>query len=54
MRLWEEISDSEENKKMWKTNVVQNKYKILVVSQFTLYASCSSNKPSFHNSMPAE
>lgn len=37
--------------KSWNTNVVQNNYGILVVSQFTLYSKMKGTKPDFHEAM---
>ena len=57
IRLWDTIKDeTKENQKIksWATNLVQNKYDILVVSQFTLYGYMNGNKPDFHNSMKSE
>jgi D-tyrosyl-tRNA(Tyr) deacylase len=57
IRLWETIkNESIENQKIktWATNVMQNKYDVLVVSQFTLYGYMNGNKPDFHNSMGHE
>ena len=57
MRLWDTIPNSEiQNQKIktWASNVVQRKYGVLVVSQFTLYGYMNGNKPDFHNSMKSE
>ena len=57
MRLWDTIPDPnnpEKKIKTWASNVVQNKYGVLVVSQFTLYGYMNGNKPDFHNSMKSE
>ena len=35
----------------WFSNVMQNNYGVLVVSQFTLYAKMKGHKPDFHNAM---
>ena len=40
--------------KTWNSNVVENDFEILVVSQFTLYGFFKGNKPDFHNSKTAE
>ena len=57
MRLWETIKDESipnQKIKTWATNVTQNNYEVLVVSQFTLYGYMNGNKPDFHNSMGHE
>jgi len=46
VRLWEN-----EEGKSWTYNVMQKKFQILVVSQFTLYAELKGNKPDFHSAM---
>jgi len=38
----------------WHSNVVQNDYGLLVVSQFTLYSFMKGNKPDFHKAMDGE
>lgn len=40
--------------KTWDSNVIDNKYEILVVSQFTLYGVLKGNKPDFHNALGPE
>ncbi|PRP77179.1 phytanoyl-CoA dioxygenase family protein [Planoprotostelium fungivorum] len=42
-RLWPDASG-----KGWATSLLSNKYEVLVVSQFTLYATLKGNKPDFH------
>lgn len=39
--------------KRWAKSVVDKQYEILCVSQFTLYYTLKSNKPSFHHAMPS-
>ena len=39
---------------MWTTNLVQNDFGVLVVSQFTLYGVLKGNKPDFHKSLGNE
>ena len=43
LRLWDD-----ENGKRWNKSVMDMKYDILLVSQFTLYAVLKGNKPDFH------
>lgn len=38
----------------WHSNLVQNNYGLLVVSQFTLYAKMKGNKPDFHGAMEGD
>ena len=57
IRLWDTIKDEtnpNQKIKTWASNVMQNKYDVLVVSQFTLYGYMNGNKPDFHNSMGHE
>ena len=44
-RYW----NNEETGKDWDCTVVQKKYEVLVVSQFTLYGAFKGNKLDFHN-----
>lgn len=37
--------------KTWDSNVVDNNFDIMVVSQFTLYGIMKGNKPDFHNAL---
>ena len=37
--------------KSWNSNVVQNGYGLLLVSQFTLYGRLKGNKPDFSHAM---
>ena len=46
IRLFDDEAD-----KRWQTNVVQQNYEILCVSQFTLYNRLKGNKPDFHLAM---
>ena len=50
LRIW----DSLDGKSRWHTNVAQNKFEILVVSQFTLYHILKGNKPDFHKALENE
>ncbi|KAL7720961.1 D-aminoacyl-tRNA deacylase [Entamoeba marina] len=50
MKLW----DSADGKKRWCRSVVDMKFEVLVVSQFTLYAVLNGTKPDFHESMQAD
>ena len=57
MRLWDTIPKSDvENQKIksWDSNLMSNKYGIIVVSQFTLYGYMNGNKPDFHHSLGHE
>ncbi|XP_062095841.1 uncharacterized protein LOC133801613 [Humulus lupulus] len=47
MRLFQ----NEETGRGWDQNVMQRKYEILLVSQFTLYGFMKGNKPDFHVAM---
>ncbi|XP_015874522.3 uncharacterized protein LOC107411449 isoform X1 [Ziziphus jujuba] len=38
----------------WDQNVMQKKYEVLLVSQFTLYGFLKGNKPDFHVAMPPQ
>ena len=42
------------SQKTWDTNVIQNDYDIIVVSQFTLYCHLKGNKPDFHKALEHE
>ena len=53
LNLWMKDKSTME-KKTWDTNLVQNGYDIMVVSQFTLYGFFKGNKPDFHKSMEHE
>ncbi|CAG2182067.1 unnamed protein product [Oppiella nova] len=44
------IFDAEDGKR-WSASVVDKKYEILSVSQFTLYSHLKGNKPDFHHAM---
>ena len=56
-RIWDELipeNDGEGEKKAprsWCSNVMQNNYGVLVVSQFTLFGKMKGNKPDFHSAM---
>lgn len=49
LRLWPDAKE-----RAWATNVVDNNYDILLVSQFTLYHEMKGAKPDFHNAMNGE
>ena len=44
----------ENNDKPWSGSVISSGYSILLVSQFTLHASCRKTKPSFQRAMGGE
>ena len=46
IRLWEDASG-----RAWAQSVAQGKYDLLLVSQFTLFATLKGNKPDFHHAM---
>jgi D-aminoacyl-tRNA deacylase len=58
LRLWDEIVSDQEpagkSPRRWHSNLVQNNYGLLVVSQFTLYAKMKGNKPDFHGAMDGD
>ncbi|KAL5220858.1 hypothetical protein ABZP36_025571 [Zizania latifolia] len=43
---------NEKTGKVWDQSVVQRKFEVLLVSQFTLYGILKGNKPDFHVAMP--
>ncbi|ESR62689.1 hypothetical protein CICLE_v10016962mg [Citrus x clementina] len=45
---------NENTGKGWDLNVMQKKYGVLLVSQFTLYGILKGNKPDFHVAMPPQ
>ncbi|XP_062161744.1 uncharacterized protein LOC133868763 [Alnus glutinosa] len=45
---------NENTGKGWDQNVMQRKYEVLLVSQFTLYGFLKGNKPDFHVAMPPQ
>lgn len=47
------VFDGDEGKK-WGASVVDKRYEILCVSQFTLYHVLKGNKLDFHRAMPAQ
>ena len=50
-----EIDDNkDDSRREWRTNVIDNNYEILVVSQFTLYGKLKQNKPDFHSASKAD
>ena len=46
MRLWPDTND-----RPWRTSIVDNKFQILFVSQFTLYARMKGTKPDYSHAM---
>lgn len=48
IRLWPDLKDSS---KQWASSVVDNGYELLVISQFTLFATFKKPKPDFHQAM---
>lgn len=48
LRLWPDLKDS---KKQWASSVVDNGFELMVVSQFTLFATFKKPKPDFHQAM---
>mmetsp|Transcript_48350 Transcript_48350/g.90567 ORF Transcript_48350/g.90567 Transcript_48350/m.90567 type:complete len:257 (+) Transcript_48350:2-772(+) len=48
IRLWPDLKDPN---KQWASSVVDNGYEMLVVSQFTLFATFKKPKPDFHQAM---
>ena len=40
--------------KAWTTNIVDNNFQIMLVSQFTLYYTLKGTKPDFHEAMKGE
>ena len=55
VRLWDEVlvegSSPETKPRRWHSNLVQNNFGILVVSQFTLFCKMKGNKPDFHDAL---
>jgi len=49
LKLW-----PDKDGKQWSTNLVDNGYEILLVSQFTLYHQLKGTKPDFHHAMQGE
>ena len=49
-----ESGEEDKQPKRWASNVVQNDYGLLVVSQFTLYAKMKGNKPDFHDALDGD
>ncbi|XP_015914880.1 D-aminoacyl-tRNA deacylase 1 isoform X3 [Parasteatoda tepidariorum] len=47
------LFDNDENKR-WSLSVLDKKYEVLLISQFTLHATLKGNKPDFHLSMDPE
>ncbi|XP_072965986.1 uncharacterized protein [Typha angustifolia] len=45
---------NENTGKAWDQSVMQRKFEVLVVSQFTLYGTLKGNKPDFHVAMPPQ
>lgn len=48
LRLWPDLQDCS---KQWASSVVDNGYMLLVISQFTLFATFKKPKPDFHQAM---
>lgn len=48
LRLW---PDRKDPSKQWSSSVVDNRYGLLIVSQFTLFATFKKPKPDFHRAM---
>eukprot|EP00434_Breviolum_minutum_P040264 symbB.v1.2.035773.t1/scaffold4889.1/size33415/3 len=48
LRLWPDLKDPT---KQWASSVVDNGYELLLVSQFTLFATFKKPKPDFHQAM---
>ena len=51
LRIWDSIPDTSNPEKViksWDTNVMENDFELLIVSQFTLYGTLKGNKPDFH------
>jgi D-aminoacyl-tRNA deacylase len=51
IRLWEEPDKSGGGGKPWTRSALQNNFGVLLVSQFTLFATLKGNKPDFHRAM---
>jgi D-aminoacyl-tRNA deacylase len=49
LKLWPDATGQ-----AWSTNLVDNSFDILLVSQFTLYHQLKGTKPDFHDAMPGE
>jgi D-aminoacyl-tRNA deacylase len=49
LRLWDD-----KDGKRWNKSVMDMKYEVLLVSQFTLYSVLKGNKPDFHKAMKPE
>ena len=47
----EEMEKPKKAPRNWYSNVMQNNYGVLVVSQFTLFGKMKGNKPDFHSAM---
>jgi D-tyrosyl-tRNA(Tyr) deacylase len=52
LRVFPQLDQNGKTVKEWDWNVVQSRFKILLVSQFTLFAKLKGSKPDFHNAMP--
>ena len=50
----ENIEENNKELRSWHSNVMDNDYELLVVSQFTLYGVLKGNKPDFHKAMGAD
>jgi D-tyrosyl-tRNA(Tyr) deacylase len=49
IRLWDDLKNPS---RAWASNVVENGYEVLLVSQFTLYGHLKGHKPDYHLAMP--
>jgi len=49
IRLW---VDTKDPNRTWASNVKDNNYEVLLVSQFTMYGYLKGHKPDFHLAMP--
>jgi len=49
-----EVPEKTKPLKTWDSNVVDNNFQIMVVSQFTLYGIMKGNKPDFHKALGPE
>ncbi|CAE6964770.1 DTD1 [Symbiodinium natans] len=53
LRLWPDVRDASSSSRSWATSVLDNGYAVLVVSQFTLFATFKGTKPNFNRAMGA-
>jgi D-tyrosyl-tRNA(Tyr) deacylase len=57
LRLWDSKHgpvDLAKRTKNWDSNLMENDFEVLLISQFTLYAVLNGNKPDFHNAKKAD